>query len=106
MTIAEALTSVRYVMDSNGERTDVLIPLATWKTMLAAWKQLMELVEDQEDSAILQEWLEKRATGEVNMISLDALEQELVVDGLLPSWQFESGHRYQYDDLNKLLQGS
>ena len=55
------LTTVRYVMDSNGKRTDVLIPLATWETLLATRKQLIELLEDQEDNAILQEWLEKRA---------------------------------------------
>ncbi len=84
MTIAEALTTVRYVMDSNGDRTDVLIPLAAWETLLASWKKLIELLEDQEDNAVLQEWLEKRAAGEADMISLDTLEQELVADGLLP----------------------
>ena len=84
MTIAEAFTSIRYVMDSDGEKTDVLIPFTAWKTILASWKQLIELAEDQEDSAILQEWLEKRATGEMDMVSLDTLEQELVADGLLP----------------------
>lgn len=83
MTVAEALTTVRYVTDSEGERTDVLIPLAAWKTLLASWKQLIELLEDQEDNAILQEWLEKRAAGELDMISLDTLEQELIADGLL-----------------------
>jgi len=71
-------------MDSNGKRTDVLIPLATWETLLATRKQLIELLEDQEDNALLQEWLKKRAAGEVDMISLDTLEQELVADGLLP----------------------
>ena len=78
------LTTVRYVMDSNGKRTDVLIPLATWETLLATRKQLIELLEDQEDNALLQEWLKKRAAGEVDMISLDTLEQELIADGLLP----------------------
>jgi hypothetical protein len=85
MTFTEALTAVRYVTDANGEKTDVLIPLAAWKALLASWKQLIELLEDQEDRAILQEWLEKRATGELEMIPLDALEQELIADGLLPS---------------------
>ena len=84
MAVTEALTTVRYVVDSSGERTDVLVPLTAWKTLLASWKQLIELLEDQEDSATLQEWLEKRATGEVDMISLGALEQELIADGLLP----------------------
>ena len=84
MTITETLTTVRYVTDSSGERTDVLIPLSAWKTLLSTWKKALELLEDQEDKAILQEWLEKRAAGKVEMISLDALERELVADGLLP----------------------
>ncbi len=83
MTISETITSVRYVTDSNGEKTDVLIPLSAWKTLLAAWKKAIELLEDQEDKAILQEWLTKRAEGKVEMISLDTLEQELVADGRL-----------------------
>lgn len=84
MTIAEALTDIRYVTDTTGEKTDVLIPITTWKAMLASWQKLIELLEDQEDRAILQEWLEKRAAGEVEMISLESLEQELIADGLLP----------------------
>ena len=84
MTISETIMSVRYVTDSNGEKTDVLIPLSAWKTLLAIWKKTIELLEDQEDKAILQDWLERRAAGKVEMISLDALEQELVADGLLP----------------------
>ena len=77
MAVAEILATVRYVMDSKGETTDVLIPLTAWKALLASWKQLMESLEDQEDSAILREWLEKRAAGKVDMIPLDTLEQEL-----------------------------
>ena len=42
MTFSEALTTVRYVMDANGEKTDVLIPLTAWKALLASWKQLVE----------------------------------------------------------------
>ena len=64
--------------DVEGRKTDVLVPLAAWEALLAYWKRLVELLEDQEDRAILQEWLEKRATGEAKTISLDVLEQELV----------------------------
>jgi len=84
MTVAQVLATVRYVTDSKGETTDVLIPLTAWKALLASWKQLMESLEDQEDSAILQEWLAKRAAGKVEAIPLDTLEQELIADGLLP----------------------
>jgi len=81
MTLAEALTTVRYVTDVEGKKTDVLIPLTAWETLLAHWKRLVELLEDQEDRAVLQEWLRKRAAGQAKMISLDALEQELVMEG-------------------------
>lgn len=84
MTIKEALATVRYVLDTNGDKTDVLVPLPVWEALLGSWSQLIELLEDQEDRAILQEWLQKRANGEVEMISLENLEQELVADGLLP----------------------
>jgi len=84
MTVAQVLATVRYVTDSKGETTDVLIPLTAWKALLASWKQLIESLEDQEDSAILQEWLAKRAAGKVEAIPLDTLEQELIADGLLP----------------------
>ena len=84
MTIGEALADVRYVLNAKGERTDVLIPLASWKAILASWKRMIESLEDQQDSDILREWLEQRAAGKTETISLDALEQELVQDGLLP----------------------
>jgi len=84
MSITDALTTVRYVVDSSGERTEVLVSLTAWKMLLVSWKRLVELLEDQEDIATLQKWLDEREAGEVKMISLDALEQELIADGLLP----------------------
>lgn len=72
MTISEALTTVRYVTDSNGEKTDVLISMTAWKALLLHWKALIDVLEDQEDYAILQEWLEERAAGQTDMISLEA----------------------------------
>jgi hypothetical protein len=84
MTIMKALNTVRYVLDIKGEKTDVLVPLPVWEALLASWRQLIERLEDQEDRAILQDWLEKRAIGELEVISLEELEQELVADGLLP----------------------
>ncbi len=83
MNFVDVLTNVRYVTDTRGEKTDVLISLTDWEAILTLWKQLIESLEDQEDRAILQEWLAKREAGEVDMISLDTLEQELIADGLL-----------------------
>ena len=83
MAIAEILSTVRYVVNANGERTDIVVPLDTWNKLLANWKALVEQVEEEEDAALLQEWLTNRAMGQTDMISLDAMEQELAADGLL-----------------------
>jgi len=84
MVFPGTLKEVRYLTDANGERTDVLIPLATWKKLLVSWERLSEMLEDQEDRAVLREWLAKRAAGEADSLSLDELEQDLRADGLLP----------------------
>jgi hypothetical protein len=80
MTLREILNDVRYVTDASGETTDVLVPLMNWKALLAAWERLTEMVEDQEDRVVLQEWLAKRAAGKAESISLDKLETELRLD--------------------------
>lgn len=83
MTVAEAIGKVRYVVDANGEKTDAIIPLMVWKTLLAVWQQSLDLVEDHEDRSILMEWLKRRAAGDIDMIPLEDLERELRADGLL-----------------------
>jgi hypothetical protein len=84
MKISDSLESARYMVDPKGNRTDVVIPLETWQKLLSAWERLIERLEDQEDRAILQEWLVRRASGEKDTITLAKLEKELVADGLLP----------------------
>ena len=84
MTFPETLTQLRYVTDAEGEKTDVLVPLPAWEALLASWARLSEMLEDQEDVAVLRAWLEKRATGESETVTLDELERELAADGLLP----------------------
>jgi hypothetical protein len=78
MAIQDDLRSVRYLTDAKGEKTDVLVPVTTWKALLASWKNLSEMIEDHEDRAILHDWLAKRAAGEAETISLDELEQEWI----------------------------
>ncbi len=85
MTTPDVLAEVRYVTDANGNKTEVLVPLKVWQAILASWQELITQIEDQQDSATLKEWLEKRAAGEMKMVSLETLEQELITDGLLPS---------------------
>jgi hypothetical protein len=84
MKISDALENAKYVVGQDGNKTDVVIPINTWKELLLAWQRLIEMLEDQEDRAIIQEWLEKRAAGEAQTISLEELERELIEDGLLP----------------------
>jgi hypothetical protein len=85
MNVAEIMPEVRYVTDNKGEKTDVLVPFSSWQALIAAWDLLIEKLEDQEDRSMVQEWLELRRQGVTKAISLDKLEQELIIDGLLPS---------------------
>ena len=84
MKISESLEAARYMVDPEGNRTDVVIPMETWKKLLEAWERLIERLEDQDDRAILQEWLARRASGEKDTVTLAELEKELIADGLLP----------------------
>ena len=77
-TTLETCSPIRYVVDANGEKTDVVIPMATWQKMLVSWKEAIELEEDKEDSAILQDWLQRRAAGSAETVSLDDLERDLL----------------------------
>jgi hypothetical protein len=84
MGAVENRMDIRYVVDADGERTDVVIPLATWRRLLESWREAIEAKEDEEDAALLADWLERRATGAVETVPLDQLEKELRTDGLLP----------------------
>jgi hypothetical protein len=46
MKISESLESARYMVDPQGNRTDVVIPFETWKKLLEAWERLVERLED------------------------------------------------------------
>ena len=83
MKLQQALRNVRYVVDSDGRRTDAVIPLKAWRSLLTAWTESLEKLEDQEDRAVLLEWLKQRAAGEADMMPLEQFEQELQADGLL-----------------------
>lgn len=84
MTESDAIARVRYVVDDQGNRTEIILPLSAWEALLALWKRLNDAVEAQEDRAILEAWLEKRAAGEAETVSLEDLERELAAAGLLP----------------------
>lgn len=48
MKIADALASAKYVVDSDGNKTDVVIPIETWQLLLAAWQQSNKTLPDEE----------------------------------------------------------
>jgi hypothetical protein len=84
MTLSEALASARYIVDADGRKTEVIIPVETWQHVLATYERLITLLEDREDREILSSWFASRATKSETLISLDDLERELISDGLLP----------------------
>lgn len=47
MKISDALASAKYVVDSNGNKTDVVIPMETWQMLLAAWQQSNKTLPDE-----------------------------------------------------------
>lgn len=72
MTVREALGTVRYVVDAEGKKTEAIIPLPAFRTLLEAWKEsLLDRLEDQEDLEVLETWLEKRAAGQAETIPLE-----------------------------------
>jgi hypothetical protein len=83
MRIAESMAAVQYVTNPAGKRTDVIVPLPAWESLLATIEAIAERLDDQEDVALLQEWLQERASGSAKMVSLADVEGELRRDGLL-----------------------
>jgi hypothetical protein len=78
MTLSEALASARYIVDADGRKTEVIIPVETWQQMLVTYERLITLLEDREDREILSNWLASRAAKSETLISLDDLERELI----------------------------
>jgi hypothetical protein len=85
MSLKESLKLVKYVANASGKKTDVIIPIEVWESLLTSWENMVEALENREDAAIFQEWLEQKKTGEVETISLEDLEKELIADGLISS---------------------
>jgi hypothetical protein len=84
MTIQEALTAARFVVDATGARTEVLISVAAWRELLTRWQEMAEQIEDTEDAEIVAAWWRDRDRAGEDTIPLEQLEAELIADGLLP----------------------
>ncbi|MEM7537491.1 MAG: hypothetical protein AAF639_35300 [Chloroflexota bacterium] len=52
--LQEQMTSLRFLTNDDGEKTDVVVPMATWELLLS-W------LEDIEDRVIVQAWAPKLA---------------------------------------------
>jgi len=83
MRIAESIADVQYVTNPAGARTDVIVPLPAWESLLAVLEEMADRLEDQEDVALLHDWLRAHTAGTETMIPLAELEEELRRDGLL-----------------------
>ena len=55
--VIQAITSVKYVADAKGNKTDVLVPVEVGEALLASWKEMIDRLEDREDIEIFQEWM-------------------------------------------------
>ena len=56
--LTEVLSSVRYLVDANGDKTDVVLSLSVWEKI---WSWL----EDVDDRMVVQEWLPRLQAGPV-----------------------------------------
>lgn len=54
--LSEALSSARYLVDTKGGKTDVVLSLS-------AWENLLTLLEDLDDRLIVKEWLPRLQAG-------------------------------------------
>ncbi|RLT39573.1 MAG: hypothetical protein DWI57_10030 [Chloroflexi bacterium] len=85
MITQEALTAVRYVVNSDGDRTDVVIPWNTWREILTAWQTTIEGLENRENTAIPSEWLDRHESDFFNehagRSDMDAFRQILNREG-------------------------
>jgi hypothetical protein len=57
-SLGKVLSSARYLINAQGHQTDVVLSLAAFQNLLA-------LLEDLDDRRIIQEWLPKLTTGPV-----------------------------------------
>lgn len=75
MTVIDALTSARFIVDAQGKRTDVVLSLGAWETLVGQLEDLEDL------SVIRQRWASREVRAGWPM--LDQVRAELAVDGLL-----------------------
>ena len=54
--LGEMLTSARYLVDAQGGRTDVVLSLAVWKSLL-------RMLEDLDDREVVRQWLPRLKAG-------------------------------------------
>lgn len=82
MKIADALASAKYVVDSEGNKTEVVIPIETWKLFLDALHELVNL-EGQDSLPVLQKWIEAETVNVTQREPLTFQEWESLWDAVV-----------------------
>jgi len=59
LLVNKVLSSARYLVDAEGDKTDVVLSFSMWKNLLA-------LLEDLEDREIVRKWLPKLKVGPIS----------------------------------------
>jgi PHD/YefM family antitoxin component YafN of YafNO toxin-antitoxin module len=53
MKISDAVAQANYLVDAEGKKTAVVLPVDTWEKLLSDWERLVEMLEDIEDVEIV-----------------------------------------------------
>jgi hypothetical protein len=53
MKISDAIAQANYLVDSEGKKTAVVLPVDTWEKLVADWERIVEALEDIDDIEIV-----------------------------------------------------
>ena len=76
MTLAEALSSVRYITNADGQKTGAILPVQVLSELLILLKDRTQQAENREDVQLIQAWLQARTEDRIDTVSIAELEIE------------------------------
>lgn len=79
--IQASIERAKYLVDDEGHKTDVLLPIEDWEALLAEWRRVLDAIEDLEDLGVFGDWLASRDSERATAVSLDEVEREWLADG-------------------------
>jgi hypothetical protein len=83
MPISDMLRGLRYVTDLNGERTDVIVPLESWRLLIESWQRMAEILEERGEIGLLESWIASRTASQDEPPNLDDFERRFKGNGFL-----------------------